>query len=732
MTARRGEVAATFAMMLLLTLAVHWPYFDLSKDISRIGIAPGERHTDLTPQFGPSSALFGEALARGSIAHWNPYILSGTPNLGNPQSRLIAVENFLNLFTRGQLSARLSIPIQMLIGWLGIFLLTRSLGFPSAYSLVVGCIYLFNPSYAGFHTATGHLNIINGITWAPWLAYLTVRDFRSGITRTVLLAVVLSLMIHGGASTITLYSAPALCVGYLAFHGARRGWTRSLLDLAGVAMVTAGLSYIKLAPTIDFMRVSDRAHGMSTALAFVGEAPFAARAAPALVVVVGCLVAVGIARLFVRSRFWFGMVLLSTSLGTAYIAFEPAFALARDTLPILGAVRIPSRALFLLYLEIGLLAALGLQQLADASGRYRWVMSSAAALVLLAGAYGLRPTPPTMVDGAALREANPVLQYVRRDDSFFRLTSYQDRDRNWGYQHQTIPYGIRTMLGYTPTTAHDLIHSRYTASLGLPQAPFLPTAFDNYATMVGLLSVKYVSSVEPLDEPGLRLLEELPLVHGPQPPKSRGPFLYLNERVLPRAYRGTQVVMIAGSGMQAGRTALDLLSDRRFDPKRYTLVAAPDSGPGAAIARTKAHLRLAPEALEPEVAGRATSEIIAALLLDTTAAPALAELPVEEDRPELLRIALPEATTGYWIVLSETFALFNGWTARRVGPDGAEELSLFRANHVNTAVWIPPGEAGMLELAYRSPGFRIGTVLLAMTTLGILLALLAPLARRRA
>ena len=309
----------TFCAMLAVTAAHHWDYFDLSKDISRVALAPGEFNTDLTPQFGTESILWEQALARRSVAHWNPYILAGTPNLSNGQSRFVSVENALNFFFRGQVSTRLSIPIQIFIGWIGIYLLVRALGLARPHALILGSIYLFNPTYMGYHVGTGHVNIINGVTILPWIGYFMLRPNASAANRVFAIGIALAIMVHGGAITVTAYSIAALAVVYPIYWTPRRGIGPTLAELAGICAVAAGLAWIKIAPALDFIRISQRGQGMSPALAFNHELHAIPGDQRALAFVVLLLAFIGWIRLFRISRTWFTFVSVATAIGAAIL-----------------------------------------------------------------------------------------------------------------------------------------------------------------------------------------------------------------------------------------------------------------------------------------------------------------------------------------------------------------------------------------------------------------------------
>jgi len=80
---------------------------------------------------------------------------------------------------------------------------------------------------------------------------------------------------------------------------------------------------------------------------------------------------------------------------------------------------------------------------------------------------------------------------------------------------------------------------------------------------------------------------------------------------------------------------------------------------------------------------------------------------------------------GAFVVLSETWSLYEGWSARATG-GGDRPLPVRRADGVVSAVWLRSGETG-LEARYRPAGLGW---MLAASGLGLLLALGLVCARR--
>ena len=265
----------TIGLIVLFTLVYYLPFFDLSKDVVRVSQRAGERSTDLTPQFGIHAEIWRTALIEhGELPHWSPYIMGGAPFLAAPGTNLLSLTNALALVFRGQVAARLSIPVHVLLGWIGLLLFVRAVGLPDVSALVAGLIYLFNPSYMGFHALTGHLNVVHGVAFAPWVLYVAVRPFQNPWSRYLLTGIVLALTIHAGAPTLCLYIAGCGFPALVAYRVPRDGWRIAACGGLLAAATAAGAGAVRALPAMALLRVSDRQFGMSPESGFFSEYPF--------------------------------------------------------------------------------------------------------------------------------------------------------------------------------------------------------------------------------------------------------------------------------------------------------------------------------------------------------------------------------------------------------------------------------------------------------------------------
>ncbi len=730
----------TLLFIISFTVIYHLPYFDLSKDITRKPASSDEFTTDLTPQFGVHAEIFRQSFTDNkSIPHWNPYIMGGQPFLSGPGVNLFSLENVLVLFFRGQVAARLSIPLHLLLGWIGLYLFFIQIGLQGKHAIMAGLIYLYNPTYMAVNSFTGHLNIINGVSYVPWLLYYGVKPFKRSLSRSFMISIVLSLMVHSGAVEIFLFSSFFGLTLFIVYHRAIKGsnLVKSVAEALLIVVVVTGLTIIKIAPAIEFLSISDRKEGMISEMGFYaptyrdgfnhrgyyleyGEPKRAVQVTPyPVVMLLGLAAGFGLFKLFGKNRLLFFTIITIAIIPVAISYSYSIFKIFWE-IPLFKNQRTPDKAMFVTFLAIAVLSSYGIKEVLFSrfKNNFRHALPLLTIILLLYTTYFLRPPFPSMDDLALRRANNGVLNYVKQDNSFFRITSFQDEDRNWGYEHQTVPEKIGILLGFARLWHSDMLFSLYTMSMGKAQFPFVPVIFRNFASMTGLLSIKYVSSTKPINVAGLEFVGKFdPMNPEPQPEKSRGPYLYRNTKTMPRAYQGPPAVLICGSENYIKKRGILSISRSEFDGRGQTLLYS-----GRCTADTKDNLFEYSSFILPEsnelVPDKYGEKIIDEneLFKKSPVYYEVSEVKVDEVTPDRLVLKVTKGNKGKWLILSEKFALFKGWSAYVMNKSSDKiKLPIIRANHVNSAIWLPEGEYKEVIFVYETPYFSTGIILLVVT-----------------
>lgn len=381
------RVAVAAALLALSALFFHHMLFS-----GRV-FGRGDMLTYFTPYWDVRSA----ALRAGTLPLWTPDVFMGAPLLANPQLGVFYPGNWALTPLAAADALRISLWAHTLWAAAGAWTLARrALGVGRVPALLAALLL----GWGGLLGAQSeHPNQVQGLAWMPWLFWLLDSGARasgraSKLGWAALLAAALALQCFTG-HTQTVFIA----VGGMAVHAlAGRGRVQRLALLAGAGGAALLLASPQLIPTLELSRLSIRAGGLSVneALSF-SLSPFAfsrgllpgysALVFPEYVAYLG-VIGLGLALLGVFAprtpERWRWAVLAAAGLALALGAYNPLMWLLAQVPPF-SLFRVPARWLALAALGGAMLAALGLQHLAQ-SGRRAQAVVTAALLLLAAGA----------------------------------------------------------------------------------------------------------------------------------------------------------------------------------------------------------------------------------------------------------------------------------------------------------------------------------------------------------
>jgi hypothetical protein len=225
---------------------------------------------DLQYYFYPYHKLVVDFIHSGYLPLWNPYAFSGIPLLGDGQTAIFYPPNWFFLFLPATLALNFDILTQFSLAGAGMFLFARQLRTGQAAATLAALAFMFN----GFITTRAvHLSIMSGAALIPFVFWSVDRlRARPGVGRFALAALVVAIQGMAGHPQVPVYSAVGLGFYLVAQElagsraGRRRNLGRTMALLAGVYVVGYSLAAIQLLPWIDFARLSPRAAGASFAL----------------------------------------------------------------------------------------------------------------------------------------------------------------------------------------------------------------------------------------------------------------------------------------------------------------------------------------------------------------------------------------------------------------------------------------------------------------------------------
>jgi hypothetical protein len=667
------------------------------------------------------------ALQDGHVLLWDPSEVGGTAFWPLPNQAPLYPPLMACVLLRGAIEGlNLCLFVHVIWGALGTFVLVELLGGRRLAALVGGVLFAY-----GYFTR--HLTDILPLeamacSWIPWALYALCRAVRS---RDWLRWAAVAALAYAAVPWLGgfIQFLPGLVVaGTVLLVAVLRRSVPPLRSLA-VLLVFGGLMALvsagKVLPMWHWISLTDRASGIGEEFALGGSLSpgevleWTLREGWTPLALLACGVVLG-----VRRRESFGLPFAIAVATLMLIASGLLYRLLYHWVPGFQYVREPRRVWLLMPSVLPVGAGIGLAALTDRV-RLRGRGALLAAGLVLAGVVAdmivwSRYEPPRKQSLSARVAANAIHQDLARralDEPRFRVI---DASKTRERLKQTADLmrsslgleGMEGILGNVAISAYD--------------NDYLAICRDARAKLLGVMNCRYLTSTQPLDEPGLVLVQRFALDPQRAVPGSDGPLLYRNEQALPRAYLADHALLQVG-GTAAQQEALLKSS---WDPRRAVLVRA-EPAQLAALGDDELPRFDGAVLWADDPALRARLDAAGVACLDMRAAEGPPDLaawlqhvlagatPVEPvaDPPRewnVEHVELPTGAGGRWLVLAETFAIYPGWTAT---VDGAP-APLFVADAVTTALPLPPG-AQRAALTYVPPGLWTG---LGLTLAGLLLA----------
>ncbi|HET7294328.1 MAG TPA: hypothetical protein VFM88_18030, partial [Vicinamibacteria bacterium] len=402
MTERRAVLGLALGLSLLATHHMREALFE--------GRVYFER--DLHIQWYGQMESFVHAVAQGALPLWDPWVGFGQPMLANPNNQILYPPTWLNLLMVPASYYKLYLFVHLVGGGLGASLLALRLGISRPAAFLAGAGFLLCGPFLSLANAWNH---VAGAGLVPWLALCFDRLIEEpGTRRALVLGLVPALMVLAGSPDYLLLGGPAvLALGLWRLRSRRAPVRPVLLATTGAALFAIGLSAAQWVPSLELARRTARAnlsagdqdfwslHPIALAQAAVPVDLAAAPVPPAwedvlfegrepylfsvyMGVPLLLLAALGMAA---RGAFPRGaLTLMTLLLGLVSLGrHAPLHALLVATVPPLGAVRFPVKAMTVAALLLALAAGRGIDVLKStgAEGARRALAAAAFALAAL-------------------------------------------------------------------------------------------------------------------------------------------------------------------------------------------------------------------------------------------------------------------------------------------------------------------------------------------------------------
>jgi len=232
-----------FAAFLILFLLLFRDFFFSSRTFY-------ER--DLTLIEIPSRKLCAKLLKEGNFALWTDAHGNGQPFLANPKNAVLYPTTWLYLVLPFFTAFKLHYLIHVVIGWLGLYVLTRSYGLTRPAAFLGSSLFFFSGIYLSSFEFYNH---IAALAWMPWVLFALNKNGGAKRRKIILSSFLWALLILAGTPEVILITL-LLAFAQSAFNA--REWKKRVAVACLSLLVACFITAAQLLPSLEMLLRSDR------------------------------------------------------------------------------------------------------------------------------------------------------------------------------------------------------------------------------------------------------------------------------------------------------------------------------------------------------------------------------------------------------------------------------------------------------------------------------------------
>ncbi len=200
----------------------------------------------------PTRKLCTELYQEEGIPLWTDAYGNGQPFLANPKHAVFYPSTFLYLFLSFFTAFKLHYLIHVIIGWLGIYYLSKSFSLSQLASFFSATVFVLSGMFLSSFEFYNH---VAALCWMPWILLLLNRPIKKLYRKIVAMSVFWVLMILAGTPYVIIMTLIFALIQLICLGDKKR---RKLI-LASLSLIFAVLiSSVQLLPSIEMLSQSDR------------------------------------------------------------------------------------------------------------------------------------------------------------------------------------------------------------------------------------------------------------------------------------------------------------------------------------------------------------------------------------------------------------------------------------------------------------------------------------------
>ena len=686
---------------------------------------------------------------------WNPYLMGGEPFTDASSQGVDSVMWVLIVLFSPITGLSLSYPIAIVLAGVTMYLFARYLFSDRLASVVTALLYTCT-GYPVYMLETGSLLQLYGFAIAPLIFLFTIKSFRekNWVVPAIIAGLILGIEIRMSIDMkVTLFLTLIMGMLFLTQLIGKLTTEQIIkLTLIGIiiCLIGFGLAAQKILPAKDVISGGSRAKltyeesslrsvniddffpiaiqpysaGISiryqrSELSSPRHGAFALGFIATMLAIIGVLYNL-------KNRTVIFLVFVAI-ICVLVVTASPFFYFLWKFIPPWNSFRYVERGFIMWSLSISLLAGFGfiqakktIHEKTKINGK---LVTSALCTLLIANVFifNIAPIPGYFCNFEKLTRENQVTAWEKQQSGIFRVHEWETRGIDWPTDPFTSSSGLEHLYGYTGNWIPQYMNE------------FLNVGFQSPAKFWGVMNVKYISSMRPINVTGLKLIKtfEPHQWDGVCPPKEvlrvYGPYLYENEEFVSRAIIPSNTILILGQEDAAKRLMYGIMLSPQFNASNTILVmgkkmpiesydpellkkfdgiilASPEaisqqSGPTLNIFKQQGGV-LMPDILNDESSMNG-SDLTRILSLQSETK-IIADYSITTYSFEKKTFAVPESKK--FLLLSERYFYFEGWEAKVNG----KSAPIFRANGFVSAIPLD-GREGKVELSYAPKSYIIGS-----------------------
>ncbi|MAG08654.1 hypothetical protein CMO89_04220 [Candidatus Woesearchaeota archaeon] len=697
---------------------------------------------------------------------WSPYFFAGHPFLFKHIIGVDSITGVILLLTGSpSYAVKLSYVLDIFLSGVAMYFLILYITKKTKPAFISALVYMFNGWVIG-RFQMGHLNTLNGYVFMPLVILFMIKTLKSKdwLKYSIITAILLGLQLRVGpdlkATLWTVFIFGVYILVYLIGKNLQKKIVKAMLVSAVISIIFLGLSLQRVLPGKEFLDMSGKerrpwevASGRKIApkdffssLVQPMEGFFEARkpgGAYHLGIIAFLLAAFGVYK-GLKSRytlFFTSIIIISLFL----VSGSFLFYLLWRYVPGFSSFRYLTRTLIIYVFGGSALAGIGTHYLLANIKRKQGKKAEyilfgiiSALVILNLMVFGYSPYRATkMQDVNQVLSSNHVLQDISKEirDENFRIHSYETIGIDYGTEFFTVPLRLENIYGYDTMWLPEYLNV------------YLSVANEQPAKFWGILNQKYLTSRQPLNLSGfefVRKYEEceicFPEIDKIQ--KAYGPYLYENKQYLPRAFILNNGILVIGEKESATKVIYSLMLNKNFNPESTIIVRGKERVNDYGIQELKrfnalvltqgsvdmnsAYIleqfkksggMLLPDITEGEdtVPGESVDAMFISLGKDKLLKVDDKNIMPESFEKKAVKLGRHKGTKGF-LVLSEKYSMFPGWTAK----SGGKIKNIYNVDGVISAVYLE-GDEENITFEFKPGSYRTGFAITIITLLFVII-----------